>query len=126
MKVGPLWAVLVAAGLTGPAFAAESSSPPCDHPISSWFVATDPPADLKAMIENDPITTMTGQEIHLHVLSVSNIRPDEALSDSRHFCRADVVTDKGAATYTYWYERVGFVQTAIHGVAHWTDFDPNR
>ena len=118
--------LLIACGLARPGQAAEPSSPPCDHPVSSWFVATNPLADLKNLVENDAITTMTGQQIHLHVLSVSNIRADQALSDSRHVCRADVVTDKGTATYTYWYERVGLGQTAIHGVARWTDFDPNR
>jgi len=114
------------AGFAWPALAAPQSSPPCDHAIAGWFLVTDPPADLKTMIEHDAITTMTGLQIHLRVLSVSNIRADPALSDARHFCRADVVTDKGSATYTYWYERVGFGQTAIHAVARWTDFDPNR
>ena len=105
---------------------AADSSPPCDHPIRSWWVATDPAKDLRDLVEKNPITLLTGRAVPLKVLEVTNLRADAALSDDRHVCRADITTDKGRATYTYWYESVGFGQTAIHGVARWLDFDPNK
>ncbi|MBV9782656.1 MAG: hypothetical protein JO264_02445 [Acidisphaera sp.] len=105
---------------------AADSSPPCDHPVRSWWVATDPAKDLRNLIEKNPITILTGRTVPVTVLKVANLRPDAALSDGRHVCRADITTDKGRATYTYWYESMGFGQTAINGVARWLDFDPNR